>query len=202
MTATLLANNRATRDAMVPPPTLHEDGTPYSFRMFYDGGERIADSDSLDDLVAVLIDGYLDLDDPADRAEARFRFMKRLQYSLRVSVVAGISREAWDEMTSLEHALLNWDNEQDPTFSQDSGDGAPIIWKQEVPLILVDAHYEPIGALTPPLSSYGDHPEVPNVIMLRTTSDLEFLTSLNRTGFIQFGTPRAQYRLPAELRKE
>lgn len=195
----LIGNNRATRDAFVPPPTLHEDNTPYRWRMFYANGAEIADSDELAPLIGVLIPGYEELDE-LGKASARLRYAQSVQRSLRANILSNLTPEQLDALTEREHLYLSWEALVDPDFADD--EGTPFVWKQEIPLVLIDAHYEPIGVLTPPLSSEGDFPVVSNILWLHTVDELSFLVSLTHAGVITFGAPRAVHQTPAALRDD
>ena len=200
MTATIITNERATRDAFVPPPTLHEDGTPVKWRMFYEGGSHIADSDYLDDLIEVLIPGYATLSSAANRDFTRMQYLRDIRGSLRASILAGIPQDEWNALSVGEQSALEWDEEFDPDFL-DTG-GVPFVWSSDIPLVLLEADYAPFQPnRTPPLSKHGDHEVVDNILWLRSSTEQAFLVTLTHAGVITFGTPRAVNRKPIELRE-
>lgn len=199
MTATIITNNRATRDAFVPPPTINEEGVPTQWRMFYEGGSHIADADALEDLIEVLIPGYATLISAANRTFARTTYMQEVRGNLRARILAGIPTEEWDALSEGEKSALEWDGEFDPDFRDT--DGAPFVWKSDIPLVLLEADYAPYEPLkTAPLSKYGDHEVVDNILWLRSSTEQAFLVTLSYSGVIDFGTPRAVNRKPVELR--
>lgn len=199
MTATIIANNRATRDAYVPAPTLHEDGTPVKWRMFYEGGRYIADSDSLADLIEVLIPGYTEKEDVLDSMGERFIYARNIQSALRAEVLAGVTADKWEGLTSDQQQTLSFDSEVEINFETE--DGGVVLWDTDVPLVLIDVMYQPYGSLVAPLSSEGDYKDVSNILWLRVATEREFLESLTRAGIITFGKPRAVHRTPAALRE-
>lgn len=198
MSLTLIPNNRATRDSKVPPITLHEDGSPVKWRMFYSENSRIADSDELPELINVLIPGYLEMDEDGRRL-ARMMYVHEQQSVLRVYIYANLNAEQEAELSEVERALLTEAGTANISF--DDGDDV-FIWSSPHPLVLIDMFYPPYNPTTvKPLSSEGDYETVSNIIWLRAATELDFLTSLSSAGFISFGKPRAEHRVPASIRR-
>lgn len=199
MTATLLSNNRATRDAFVPPPTLNDDGTPVKWRMFYNDNQYIADANNLADLVEVLIENYGLLAEIEDRQELRRSYLKGIQHSTRALVLSSLSADDFASLSTEERYALTNEEPIGPDFSMDD-EGTPFIWSRPEPLILITEEYAPHTELTPPLSEEGAQQDVSNIVWLNSESEMAFLTSLNRLGVITFGQPRAVNRTPKDIR--
>ena len=193
MNAVLTGNNRATRDAHVPAPALKDNGDTYTWRMFFDGGARIADADTLPELLDLLTPGYLESDED-ERFDKRVELTKGIQGTLRASVLASVTPEQYAGLSDNEKALLEWEGFFDPEATW--GEDGMGIWSSDVPLVLMDISYSPYLDNPPPMSSYGDHESVKNIIWLRPSAEEPFLRSLSRVGYITFGTPRAAPRPP------
>lgn len=206
MAITLLANNRATRDAKVPPITINDQGEPVKWRMFYDDNRRVADGDSLAEFVNVLIPGYLEKDNAGERQLARLVYLKSVQDALRVLIYANLTAEEEEALTEEERYLLLDRNASNINFDVSSeganDDDGIFIWKQPHPLVLIDLYYPPFNDTTvKPISSEGDYENVSNILWLRAENDYKFLTSLSAAGHIAFGHPRAEYRVPPAIRR-
>lgn len=198
MTATIMPNNRLTRDSKVPFTTLNDNGEPVKWRMFYDNNSLIADSDHLSDLVAVFIDGYEDKTEDEKRA-ARFFYMNEVQKEERIFVAATLTAEDLEAMTPLEVSLLEDETTRNISFEEDE---SMFVWKHKQPLILIDAYYPPyVPNAVKPLSHEGDYREVSNIIWLYTQNEQDFLSSLMRLGRITYGHPRSEPRVPASIRR-
>lgn len=201
MAIKLLANTRAGRDNRAPAPSLHADGTPYPLRMFYDSNSRIADADTHAELMSVLIPSYLDMSHAA-QLEARLALGRSVQQLLRATILERITNEEWEALSEVERALLSWDKEGEPYGWEDGSkepksvfldepveQSAPDLWQSEHPLVLLDATYAYAGAPHKPVSHYGDFEFVPNIIFLYLYSDEALLDSLDRVGYIVYGSP-------------
>lgn len=199
MNIVLTGNNRATRDAYVPPPSLKEDGSNYRWRMFFDGNSAIADTDDLAELVNLLFPGYTELEDEDERLTARMRIAHGVQRQLRVSILANITQEEEEALTDEERRLLYWSETIDPT-APEGAEGELWMWNSDIPLVLLDYWYRPFSSYLPPLSKHGDFADPPNIIWLRVGNDRALLESLTRVGFVTFGRPRAVNHVPKRLR--
>lgn len=214
MAAVITANNPAARDSVAPPPALKEDGSNYKWRMFYDGGERIADADTTTELLEIFIPGYQELDSNA-QFWARVSLGKRVQTTARVVILANATQEELEALQGWEKTLLEWDEEGDPYGWHDGTQEpksvtpyaqveetdipqVPDMWRAELPLVLLEVNYAPTSVIAPPLSSYGDRKFVKNIIWIDVLEEQGFLDSLSRIGFITFGTPAAAERFSAD----
>lgn len=199
MTAVIRGNNRQTRDATVPPLTLKDDGTTYKYRMFYDDNRKIAEADTVAELIEVLIPDYLTEDRESAKLYHRVTYAKQVQSSTRAVVLSQVDRETWDGLDDTEKALLQWSGDEDP--DADFGEDNLGIWSSSVPLVLLDINYKPYSDKVPPLSSEGDHPEVSNIIWIRSVDEEAFLETLHKLGIIYFGLAHGLRRIPAKARK-
>lgn len=198
MVATIIPNNKLTRDAKVPFTTLNENGEPVKWRMFYEGNSLIADADTLEDLIAVFIDGYLEKTEDERRA-ARFFYMTEVQQEERIFIAATLTPEDLETMTPLEQSLLEDEATRNIDFADDDN---IFIWKHKQPLLLIDVYYPPyVPTAVKPLSHEGDYKEVSNIIWLNTQTEEGFLNSLMRLQRITYGHPRSEPRIPAAIRR-
>lgn len=181
MTSVVIRNSREGEEAPVSP--VHEDGTRYPYAMHFDGRKFIGYADTPTDLLALLIEGYEDLD--SQEAQVA-RIM--LAISAQVAVQAQINSEAmgtgsWERLSIAEQGILNG-----PRFEQPHGWGDPEdmgdVWEADVPLVLVETGYAPYADVDKPISGIADVLDPPNIYWLRPVYEWEFLESLARTGFI------------------
>lgn len=191
MTRVLLANNRASRDTVAPAPSVDENGLAYPWRMFFNGGSEIVDASDLDELVDVLIPGYLDLD-TAGRMEARVKYAQGLILRLKASVLVSLSnedREAledWElEFLEADPTVVTWEKEDDETIR---------VWKSDLPVMLIDVYYAPYTDTPRPISKHGDFDTTANVVFFKAIDDESFLTTLRNLGQIEYGRPSSDNR--------
>lgn len=101
------------------------------------------------------------------------KFTVRVQVQLQAALVteADLSRCRPDEQ-----ALLLGSRHVPPVLE---------VWEADVPLVLVDTYYEPLGALPRPRGRpRGGGPEDSNVIWLRPADEAELLASLADAGVV------------------
>lgn len=194
MVAVLTANNPAGRDNSAPAPKLKEDGSNYAWRMFFDENRQIADADTLAELIEVFIPNYTSKDETS-RLAARIIHARGIQMQLRSNILASLSPEDVEGLSEEEMNVLNFEG-GDPSgwgkevAFEDGTTGHLDVWVSDIPLVLLDTNYAPFpGKPALPLSSYGDNKFVPNLIVLRPSSEMEYLQSLNLVGAISVGTP-------------
>lgn len=203
MTSVITSNNPFARDNVAPPPITREDGTNYPWRMFFDQGQRIADADTLDEMIDILIPGYLELETREEKLAARIRLGAFVQQLARGAILSPITPEDAEEIEDWEWDVLVYGNDEsrDPfgwkdgtgTLGEFDADGIDV-WSSKYPLVLLETSYTPFTEITPPLSSEGDFEYVKNLIWIRPSNEKDFLYSLSRIGFITFGTPAATIR--------
>lgn len=199
MAAVITANLPMARDNVAPSPATREDGSNYRWRMFFDGGARIADADYPAELLDILIPGYEYITTEEVRLEARIALAKNVQQLARAVIVGGISPEDAEKLTDWEWNVLNYGDDENPDpFGWGEGDGeigvekedVVDIWSSDVPLVLIETSYRPFTEIQAPLSNDGDfYDYVRNLIWLRPIEEVDFLKSLSRIGVITFGTP-------------
>lgn len=209
MTAVVTSNNPFARDNVAPPPVTREDGTNYPWRMFFDQGQRIADADTLEEMIELLIPGYLELETREEKLAARVRLGAFVRQLARGAIISPIIPEDAENIEDWEwNVLVYGDDEQGDPFGWKDGTGTlgvqdenseeSDVWSSKYPLVLLETSYAPFTDITPPLSSEGDFEYVKNIIWIRPSNEKDFLYSLSRIGFITFGTPSATIREDAK----
>lgn len=158
-------------DAEAPDVPMRPDGTPYRFEMLFNGFAERAYADTAEELLAFLIRGY-DRMPKGQRLAARLHFAARSQVTVQSYInadsdLSGVSPEEW--------VILNSTRATPPEVGE---------WAAEVPLVLIDVFYQPLGNLPRPTSAIADVEEPPNIFWLAPTDEYEFLISLHRVGVI------------------
>lgn len=198
MSVVISSNNRKHRDTRAPAPAVHQDGSNFEWRMFFDDNQRIADSDTTTELLDILVPNYVGMDSNEKR-NARHVLAREVQILARALSLASVDASVVEDW---EWEVLTYGEgeNQDP---YGWGDGSGVIgvsdedvidlWSNDVPLILLDTSYYPYTSVPAPLSSEGDYIDVKNIVWLRPDNELGLLRSLSRIGYITFGKPTATY---------
>ena len=164
---------RNSRGGIAPTVPHRPDGTLYRFEMIFDGGRYRAYADTATELCEQLIDGYADLDDDVAQAAARIQHAVRAQVLLQAAIVAEADLSG---CSSQERELLLGPRHVPPQLE---------VWEAEVPLVLVDSYYEPLGRLPQPRGRpRNGGTEDSNLIWLRPGDEAELLTSLADAGVL------------------
>ena len=164
---------RNPREGVAPDVPHRPDGGLYRFEMIFDGGRYRAYADSVTELCEQLIPGYAELEDDVSQAAARIQHAVRAQVLLQAAIVvdadlAGCSGEEQEVLLGPRHVP--------PTLE---------VWEADVPLVLVDTYYEPVGRLPQPEGRpRGGGPEGSNLIWLRPGDEAELLASLADAGVV------------------
>jgi hypothetical protein len=169
-TATIPNPRQATR---LPAPPVRPDGQAYPFEMIYAGGGWRAYADTPAELLALLIDGYGELEDD----EARLR--KRIRYAVDVSVPLQAEAAADGDVGGC--------NAEQRSVLLGTRDVAPSVteWSAPVPLVLVTSYYAPDGPQPRPVEAGGD------ITWLDPRTDESLLTSLHNATWISVAAHRA-----------
>jgi hypothetical protein len=181
VTSVVIRNSREGEEAPVSP--VHDDGSRYPYAMHFDGRKFIGFADSPTDLLALLINGYEDLDEQGKQV-ARIVLAVNAQVAVQAQINAeAMSAGSWDALSQVEKDILNG-----PRFEQPHGWGdvedMGDVWESDVPLVLVETGYAPYVEVDKPISGIADVLDPPNIYWLRPVYEWEFLESLARTGFI------------------
>jgi hypothetical protein len=152
------------------------DGTLYRWAICFDSFEALAYSDSLGDLVAVLLGpSYADLS-PDDQLAARIRYANSQQVWVQALMNAN-ERFDISSATPEEYAVLMGSRDTQPALPE---------WSSQVPLVLLTTGYEPHTSVPQPQAvGKGD------IIWLDPVSEESLLTTLHTVEAIQFATSDA-----------
>ncbi len=150
----------------VTAPT-KDDGTAYRYEMVHDGDALRSYADEPAELMAALVPGYADDDDPVVRARARIAHAIRTQVGVQAHINVHLGTE---HCTDEERAVLGGDRASRP---------APSRWAAPVPLVLVDCFYEPVTDVPKPAAVAPGE-----ILWLRTADDWEYLCSLAGLGVV------------------
>ena len=165
-------------DAPPPPPPRKADGAAYRFEMIYDAGKYRAYADTVTELCEELIVGYSDIDDEVAQAAARILYAVGAQVRLQAELIVD-NDAAMASATPAERELLLGARHVPPELE---------VWEADVPLVLVDTYYEPLGQLPRPAGRpRGGGPSDSNLIWLRPADEAELITSLDDAGIISLG---------------
>ena len=150
-----------------PVAPTHADGTPYQYEMVHSGGARRTYGDSAADLVAALIPGYADLQDPVELARARIVHAVHVQVTTQASINVGLGTAA---CSPEEREVLSSDRTTPPVVAQ---------WTAPVPLVLLDCFYAPVTDVPRPIAVAPGE-----ILWLRPATDWDHLRSLAGLGVI------------------
>jgi hypothetical protein len=159
-----LRNATGSREPRAAP--MKVDGTPYRFEMIHAGGYRRCYADTYLELVAVLIPGYDELD-RAGRGRMRLRYCVDAQVRLQAALS---TPDLLDACTPEQRAVVLGSRDVPPS---------PTVWAALVPLVLVTAHYAPIGPRPRPATDGAGE-----LVWLDPTTDFTLLTSLHMAGLV------------------
>jgi hypothetical protein len=163
---------RNTRGSAQPEVPVKADGSYFRFELIHDGGKYRSYADSAGELCAALIEGY-----PAGNAQeaaaARIRYAVSSQVSLQASIDA---EENLSSCTTAERELLLGSRHVPPE---------PDVWEADVPLVLVDTYYRPLGELPRPEGRPrgGSGPDS-NLIWLSPATEESLVRSLAEAGVV------------------
>lgn len=170
--AAIVVKNTIEADDTTPTVPMKPDGSPFRFEMLYNGLAERAYSDSASDLLDCLIRGYATLA-PTERLAARLSHAVRSQTTVQADI--NWNHENLVDCTPEEQVVLGASRATPPDVSE---------WSSEVPLVLVDMFYEPLGELPQPVSTIADVENPPNVWWLRVEDEYAYLLSLHQIGLL------------------
>jgi len=161
------------------PTPLNRDGEPFLYCMIFNADTVMAFSDSATVLVDLLIEGYLEIPeaDVVEQATQRTMFAVGAQVRSQAAIVA---RANLALATPDERRMLGGSRDTPPQLT---------VWECPIPLVLVDAFYEPFSDSPRPVGrprTGGERDS--NVIWLSFVDEVEFLYGLHRAGEIQLAT--------------
>lgn len=171
MNAIILSNTtEADADNLEVP--VHDDGAPYRFEMIFNGLVDRAYADTAEDLLDCLIRGY-GSQTPAERLAARLAHAVRTQTTVQADI--NWQHNNLTDCTAQEVTVLTASRATPPTIGT---------WSSEVPIVLVDLFYLPLGSLPSPTSTIADVEDPPNIFWLRVEDETAYLLSLASVGHI------------------
>jgi len=166
--ATFITRNLSEADGPIVPP-LKDDGSMWSWCMYYNGMWDVAYSDTMTELVAVLIHGYEDMS-PEDQDVARIKYAIHAATVAQGSIIGSIE-DATDALTPEQLTQA-----QHPKHTAPQGMS---VWQSRVPFIALTTNYEPYSdARFPETDPDG------LVVELDPTEEYSFLHGLSHIGFI------------------
>ncbi len=170
MASVVVANAQEGADPSVPR---RADGSLYRYEMIFGGFAARVYADSVTELCEHLITGYAELDDDVAQAAARIQHAVRAQVHVQADIVA---QHGMEGCTPAERELLLGSRHEPPMVGE---------WQPDVPLVLVDVYYEPLGPLPQPKGQpRGGGPEGSNLIWLRAGDEADLVESLAEVGLI------------------
>jgi hypothetical protein len=180
MTAVVIRNPRG--PGAPPAPPSRADGGEYRFEMLFDGLKYRGYADTVTELCEQLIAGYSEIDGQVAQAAARILYAVGVQVHLQAELT--LDDETLEQCTPAEQEVLLGSRHVPPEID---------VWEADIPLVLVDVYYEPLGPLPRPTGRPRSGGEADsNLIWLRPADEAELLTSLAEIGVITLGE-----RLPA-----
>jgi hypothetical protein len=170
MASVVIANAQERAEPSVPR---RADGGLYRYEMIFAGFAARVYADSVTELCEHLIAGYAELDNDVAQAAARIQHAVRVQVQFQADIVA---QHGMEGCTATERKLLLGSRHEPPVVGE---------WQPDVPLVLVDVYYEPLGPLPQPKGKpRSGGPEGSNLIWLRPGDEADLVESLAQVGLI------------------
>jgi hypothetical protein len=168
----VLTRNPAPNEDIVDP--VKNDGSRYRFEMICEQGRSRAYADTAVDLLDVLMPGYGALPED-ERIKARVEYATGLLAPMQATILQNHDQS---QISDEDKAVL-LQPRYEPVQVEE--------WSSEVPLVLLDVHYQPFGDVPAPMSMLEDVVNPRNIVWIRASDEFEMLLSLNRVGFISLG---------------
>ena len=164
MTSTTIRQRPGSGPPMAP---VHADGTPYRYEMIHGGGVERTYANRFADLVAALIPGYAEIQDPVELVRVRISYAVHVQVGTQASINVGMGTA---DCSAREREVLSGDRAVPPVVAE---------WRAPVPLILLDCFYAPVTDVPRPVAVAPGE-----ILWLRPATDADLLLSLAELGAI------------------
>ena len=163
-------NPRADRPAQVPR---RPDGAQYRFEMISNGGNDRVYADTITELVEALIPGYDEVATGSDADLQRLLYAVRIQVELQAALYNASPLGSCDEA---EREIILAPRDTPPEVGT---------WTADVPLVLVETYYEPIGMRPRPTGQpRSGGADDSNLIWINPLDELTLIQSLADAGVI------------------
>lgn len=172
MSAIVVSNTTEDDDAPADVP-VKADGTPFRFEMLFNGLVDRAYADDVQDLLGCMIPRYQTMTE-GERLAARLQHATRTQVTVQADI--NWTHRNLVDCTPEEQVILSSSRATPPEIRE---------WSCEVPIVLVDVFYEPVGRLPQPTSTFADVKNPPNIFWLRVEDEHDYLMSLGNVGFVE-----------------
>ena len=150
-----------------PTAPTRSDGAPYRYEMLHGGQAKRTYSDDLAELVAALIPGYAEIQDPVELVRARIAHAVHVQVTMQAVINVGMDTA---ECSPREREVLSGDRAVPPVVAE---------WRAPVPLILLDCFYAPVTDVPRPVAVAPGE-----ILWLRPATDADLLRSLAGLGVV------------------
>lgn len=150
------------------------DGDPYPYCMVLPDGYDLAYADRMEDLLEVLLPGYLAEPDLSVRAERRILLAASAAAAKQAEILAALDPDSIS------------DEEWKYLAAPRTGPGSPnpTMWASDIPLIVVETSYAPFTDRPRPASA-SDGVQSANLQWVRPAEEEDFLLSLHEIGFVR-----------------
>jgi len=149
------------------------DGSPWPFLLVH--GDRVTGADTAGELLALLIPGYGRLSDDDtghdDALWARYESALATATQLQETLLGAAAENGDFDAATADEAILT------ALLTDKATPYAGPVWRQRVPLVLIDTDYQPFTRRPRPDG---------RVVYLRPAQERDYLTSLAEAGVIQF----------------
>jgi hypothetical protein len=170
---------RNTRGSAQPEVPLRADGSYFRFELIHDAGKYRTYADDAGELCAALIVDY-PVGDAIEAAAARIRYAVTAQVRLQAAIDA--EEDLSTRCTPSERELLLGSRHVPPELE---------VWEADIPLVLVDTYYRPLGELARPVGRPrgGGEPDS-NLIWLSPATEESLVRSLAEAGVVVLSEAR------------
>lgn len=196
----IVSNSREGEKA--PGIPFQEDGSFYPYIMYFDDNRKIAYAKHLPELLDDIIPGYLTATEE-ERLDMRLRRAINTQSAVQAAILTTLTEEHRATLKDWELQVLSGEYNEERSYAprgfwketlpqgvkpEDVPEEEQIdVWTSNVPLVLIDAAYQPWDKNTPPPLG---NPDNTNIQWLSPTNEMDFLFSLSAVNEIGFGTIR------------
>lgn len=159
-------------DSLLAP--VKENGKGYRYAMYYNGFTDAAFADTHEELLSVLVSGYVEKDE-ASKMDSRILLAQNVASQLQAEII-----------TEVEEGTISEEELNILTAPRGLTQPAVHFWNSTVPLVVVETSYAPYTEVPHPTSALSKGTmDAENLWWVRPVEEEDFLVSLHEVGYIR-----------------